>query len=118
MDDGTELRNEVEMLARREQATVRPPIDLGRPSFDRDPCRLTVVIRRSSVSRVDMALVGRDRAGAIGGAGTVSLRRIPAGRSRQRLLGPKPGDCPDWLRGVDVYPQLLPAQVLGPPSGE
>ncbi len=105
---------EVEIRARRAPAAdgATAPLRLGRVRLDRDPCRLVVTAHASRRLRgAAVAIVARDRRGAISTGGAIELGRLDKGRSRQVVFALRRTDCPAWWQATEVYPQLLPADL-------
>jgi hypothetical protein len=107
------MRFETELVARREPAReARPPVALGPPGFDRGRCRLEVPVEAGRrAAGAGMTIVTTDAAGEISAAGTVGLGHRAVERGHRIVALDDPGECPPWLRGVDVYPYLLPVHA-------
>lgn len=95
--------------------------DVVRTSFeplrlDRSRCRLALAARSPErLPQARLAVLVRDRVGAITSSGRTRVGPVPAGHSRFALDGGEP--CPPWVHAIELYPRSTRAEIAGERSG-
>ena len=114
VDPADVARYEVVVRARREAMPAEAPeqATFSRAEVEGARCALTALVDRGAVERPRVAILARDRGGAIASGGYLRAGPIAAGGGRRVLArGDRP--CPQVVDSVEVFASPTVAELLG-----